>query len=223
VRKIHGMKTVELMAHLRAMHDPREWGFFEELRIGTGRGKDSEQRFDGWAIHFHPSKRNVVRCYEAKVSRSDFYTEINKPMKRRPGMRLSNEFYFVAPLGMLKIEEIPPECGLMEVFEDGHIETTVKAPYRNTIPPTWLFVSAICRRIDRPHYDEFMAYIREMNKIKHYGLIAKRVLDDHIERYRNYQFGSQEVPDQIADALGKAKEDIEDIIRRNLNEIEVDI
>jgi len=46
-------------------------------------------------------------CYEVKTSRGDFLSELKQPLKRRLGMRYSNEFYFVTPAGLVKAEEIP--------------------------------------------------------------------------------------------------------------------
>ena len=37
-------------------------------------------------------------CYEVKTSRADFLSELKQPLKRRIGMRYSNEFYFVTPV-----------------------------------------------------------------------------------------------------------------------------
>lgn len=54
-------------------------------------------------------------CYEVKTSRADYLNELKRPLKRRIGMRYSNEFYFVVPAAMLSIAEVPPECGLIEV------------------------------------------------------------------------------------------------------------
>ena len=53
-------------------------------------------------------------CYEVKVSRADYFGELRHPLKRRIGMRYSNEFYFVVPGGMLSPDEVPAECGLIE-------------------------------------------------------------------------------------------------------------
>ena len=53
-------------------------------------------------------------CYEVKTSRADFLSELKRPLKRRIGMRYSNEFYFVTPAGLISLAEIPPECGLVE-------------------------------------------------------------------------------------------------------------
>jgi hypothetical protein len=53
-------------------------------------------------------------CYEVKTFRSDFLAELKHPLKRRIGMRYSNEFYFVTPAQLVDIAEIPAECGLVE-------------------------------------------------------------------------------------------------------------
>ena len=94
-----------------------------------------------------------------KVSRADFLGELKQPLKRRIGMRYSNEFYFVAPRGLLAAAEIPIDCGLVEVctFEkmaelsyfDGETgmqcTVAVPAPWRDTPPPTWQFTAAMLR------------------------------------------------------------------------------
>lgn len=210
------MDSKTVINSLMLMHPPDEYAFFEELRIGTGYGKDSEQRFDAWAIHYHPSKRNVSLCYEIKVSKSDFKKEISSPLKRRAGLRLSNEFYFVTPKHLCKIEEIPPECGLMEVGENGTIETVVKAPFRDIMFPTWLFVAAICRRldVDRKHaYEQFLA---EDTTLKRYGSAAISVLERRAEAWRNFNDGNKEVPDIIAEELSSVKAEVEEVVRINL-------
>ncbi|MBV9267492.1 MAG: hypothetical protein JO061_15070 [Acidobacteriaceae bacterium] len=102
------------------------------------------------------------------MSRGDFLSERKRPLKRRIGMRFSNEFYFVTPGGMLGIEEIPSDCGLIEIGkaesedsqrfirrQDGffHIDpithsycvVTVPAPWRDTPGPTWQFVASTLR------------------------------------------------------------------------------
>jgi len=212
---LNKLDTKAVMARLEAMHDPTRWAFFDEMRIGTGYGKDSEQRMDGWAIHYFPSKRNVVRCYEIKVSRGDFKVEISKPKKRRAGLRLSNEFYFVTPKDLVKTEEVPVECGLMEVDEQNNIETIIKAPYRETIPPTWLFLSAICRRLDIKRLREYMHNLEEDKKLETYGHLSMEVVKEHVERWKAFKDGNKEVPDQIAKALEDVYFDIEEAIDLN--------
>ena len=99
----------------RALHVSKsEWLFLRELRVGTGMRNGSLQRLDGFALNCLPHLAMKRICYEVKISRADFLSEVKQPLKRRIGMRYSNEFYFVAPGGLLKAAEIPVECGLME-------------------------------------------------------------------------------------------------------------
>src|SRR3954470_22192929 len=80
----------------RAMHaSPAEWLFFRELRVGTGRRNGNAQRVDAFALNTLPHTAMKRVCYEIKTSRGDFLSEIKRPLKRRIGMRYSNEFYFV--------------------------------------------------------------------------------------------------------------------------------
>jgi hypothetical protein len=107
-------------------------------------------------------------CYEVKTSRADFLCEMKHPLKRRIGLRYSNEFYFVTPAGLLNTSEIPVECGLIEVglftdeerqsafvpagslihFDNNHstyCRITVPALWRETPGPTWQFVAGMLR------------------------------------------------------------------------------
>lgn len=135
--------------------DKRQWAFFEELRVGTGfrnvrKGINPEQRIDAWVINCYPSKKFERIAFEIKVSRSDFLCEINNPEKRQQALVLSNKFYFAAPKGLIGLDEVPEECGLVE-FEDGKFcKWTKKAPWRDTDNPGWQFVASICRRQLRP-------------------------------------------------------------------------
>jgi hypothetical protein len=111
-------------------------------------------------------------CYEVKAVRSDFLCEMKNPLKRRIGMHFSNEFFFVTPAGMLSLDELPTECGLIEVgkaiTEDSkrlirshsgffqvdsqngnYCMVSVAAPWRDTPAPTWQFAAAMLRNQQR--------------------------------------------------------------------------
>jgi hypothetical protein len=99
----------------RAMHSAApEWLFLRELRVGTGRQNGGAQRLDAFALNTLPYMAMKRVCYEMKTSRADFLSELKRPLKRRIGMRYSNEFYFVTPAELVTLAEIPPECGLVE-------------------------------------------------------------------------------------------------------------
>lgn len=144
------MTSNDIKGLLRArFRDPREWIYFEECPVGTG-GKGTNF-MDAYVIATWPSAGNKRTAFEIKTSRADFLSELKKPEKRRKAMLFSNDFYFVAPKGMIKVEELPPDCGLMEadVFNDA-LRLSIKspAPTRESIRPTWNFVATLLRRYD---------------------------------------------------------------------------
>jgi len=160
-------RSLDILEH--ALHASKsEWLFLRELRVGTGRRNGSAQRLDAFALNCFPHLAMKRVCYEVKTSRADYLSELKRPLKRRIGMRYSNEFYFVVPAGMLSIAEVPAECGLIEVgtatFEEWKVlikrhagffafdpdrgeycMVTVPAPWRDTPGPTWELVAAMLR------------------------------------------------------------------------------
>jgi hypothetical protein len=159
------LRILETALHM----NQSEWLFLKELRVGTGRGRHSMQRLDAFALNCYPHRGMKRICYEVKTSRADFRMELKNPLKRRIGMRFSNEFYFVTPAGLLSTMEVPADSGLMEVgkaasieewkavlakqagFFDYNAETReycvmiVPAPWRETPGPTWELLAAMMR------------------------------------------------------------------------------
>lgn len=172
LRSAELLDIVQACLHAR----PSEWIFLRELRVGTGFRNGAAQRLDAFALNCfaHTSMKRV--CYEVKISRADFLSEMKQPLKRRIGLRYSNEFYFVAPAGLLSTSEIPIECGLVEVglftnedrqsvftpagefmhFDAVHntyCRITVPAPWRETPGPTWQFVAGMLRNQQKSFRD----------------------------------------------------------------------
>lgn len=153
----------------KALHaSVNEWIFLREIRIGTGFRRGSLQRLDAFALNAYAHTAMKRVCYEVKVSRGDFLGELKQPLKRRIGMRYSNEFYFVTPPGMVKVDEIPAECGWIEAgiataeewreilkrqagffhfdpASGAFCILTVPAPWRDTPGPTWQLLAAMLR------------------------------------------------------------------------------
>ncbi len=153
-----------------------EWIFLRELRVGTGFHGSAAQRLDGFALNCLPHTSMKRVCYEVKASRADFLCEMKQPLKRRIGLRYSNEFYFVTPAGLVNLSEIPVECGLVEIgiftdeernstlapsgmfvhFDPNHkayCRLTVPAPWRETPGPTWQFVAGMLRNQQKVFQD----------------------------------------------------------------------
>lgn len=192
--------TADILSYLREKYQfdayKKQYVSFEELRMGSGFKTSSLQAIDFWCMDTWGGQ--IRTAYEIKTSRSDFLVEIKNPAKRRVSLLVSNYFYFITPKGMVKIEEIPPDCGLIEVWwtnNDHDVEctlnrneqmlstmeksnaeyaergssfcykpklelipdrkelltaqTVLQAPMRDSLPPSWNFVSSLARRMHK--------------------------------------------------------------------------
>jgi hypothetical protein len=148
-------ESSEIIDALKLRHLGREWLFFPELRLGTGYGGKWEQRIDAWAMSCYPSTGLQSISYEVKVSRSDFLHELAQPGKRQAAMEMSNLFYFAAPAGIIGLDELPTDCGLVE-FRAGKTRIVSKATFRDRERLPWRFLASVGRRIiaagERPDY-----------------------------------------------------------------------
>jgi len=159
-----------------------EWLFLRELRVSTGLRNRGGQRLDAFALNTLPHLAMKRICYEVKVSRADFFCELRQPLKRRVGMRYSNEFFFVTPANLLDPGEVPVEAGLVEAgyaspdewrailtrqngyfhydaATCGYCIVTVPAPWRDTPGPTWQFTAAMLRN------QQYMIHPGRVNRV----------------------------------------------------------
>jgi hypothetical protein len=102
------------------------------------------QRMDAWALKkswAHP----LARGYEIKVSRSDFMGDD----KWRGYLPCCNEFYFVAPPGVIKPEEVAAEAGLLVCSTNGtRLYAKKKAPYRDVEIPESVYRYVLFSRVN---------------------------------------------------------------------------
>lgn len=122
------MDASQVIAGLRSKHPKQAWLFVEEF--ANSYGFNWTRHYDVFCIALWEKLGHERRVYEVKVSRSDFQSEIKKPQKRQSALANSNTFYFATPYGMVDKDEIPEECGLIWVREDGSTHTVKKAPFR---------------------------------------------------------------------------------------------
>jgi len=100
------------------------------------------RRCDFWTISANGSSGFSATAYEIKVSRSDFRRDTHA--KQRQARLFSDRFYYVAPAGMIKPDELPDWAGLYE-FSDGQLSMKVPAPHRDKDSPTWQLVVSLIR------------------------------------------------------------------------------
>lgn len=137
-------ETLRAVLHaLRERHHAGAWAFLHEL--SSTNGQMPARRFDAWAMALWPSSGFTRVAYEIKLNRIDVERELRQPQKRREALRTSNLFYFVTLPGLLPVERLPAEAGLLEWFASG-LRTAVEAPYRDGASASWPFVAALLRR-----------------------------------------------------------------------------
>lgn len=74
---------------------------------------------------------------EVKVSRADFKRDTDE--KRRAWFSVADRFAYVAPAGLISVDELPPGCGLLEyqpgaIFASDELKWKKVAP-KKSVPP----------------------------------------------------------------------------------------
>ncbi len=158
-------KTEKIYECLDRLHEEnwslKNWITIREVRCGTGYRYQNQRSFDYMAIC--TLEGNSVRGYEVKASRADFLKDVKDPEKQKALRCFCNLFYYVAPEGMIKKEELPPWAGLIELKYDGEkywLNQAVGAPLQANFPPTWSFVAECIRNKSEKYTQE----IRKENK-----------------------------------------------------------
>lgn len=95
----------------------------------------------GWS----PEAGSVV--IECKVSRADFLRDAAKPVRKKPGLGMGRQRYYLSPPDVIQVKDLPPKWGLLWA-DKGHISVQRKPrghPERNLLEEV-RFLSSMLRR-----------------------------------------------------------------------------
>ena len=127
---------------------------FPELRLGSGYCGVAQRRIDLFIISSNAG--NETTAFEIKVSKQDFKKDIDNDLKQRGARLYSNYFYYVAPKGLIKPEEVPLWAGLLELdlldeerVKNGWFVETVPAPLHSKAMPSWGLICSMIRHINK--------------------------------------------------------------------------
>ncbi len=146
----------------------------------------SHSRMDAWVMPrswAHPSTTG----YEIKVSRSDFLKDDKWPRY----LDLCNWLYFVAPKDVISKDEVPEQCGLLEVSKNcKRLLMRKKAPLREVEIPESLFRYVLMCRAkitrDSPesmtNYDLWKAWLAEKREKQETGWLVKHKISAAVAR-----------------------------------------
>lgn len=83
-------------------------------------GKDEIPDAIGWRPYKHVGSGSVV--VEVKVSRADFLADAGKPHRVDGSTGMGAYRYYLAPEGIIRLKDLPPKWGLVEVNKRGHLK-----------------------------------------------------------------------------------------------------
>jgi hypothetical protein len=67
------------------------------------------------AIGWKPGNDCISILIECKVNRADFLKDKNKPFRKRPSLGMGDWRFFFAPRGVITVDDLPANWGLIEV------------------------------------------------------------------------------------------------------------
>lgn len=105
-----------LLDLLRARYAPPSFAFVEEVRRGTG--SLANRSADAMALSLWPSRGVFFHGFELKVSRADWRRERDNPEKAEEMAALCRYWWIVAPAGVVPVEEVPDNWGLLETSDE---------------------------------------------------------------------------------------------------------
>lgn len=157
--------------------------FASQVKLGPAGSKI----MDAVAIKKTWSPKTVIG-YEIKVTRNDFLSDQKHPLY----MDHCHIFYFVAPKGIIKPEELPDGAGLLEINESMKLRTIVKSKYRKIIIPEDIFFHIMFWKLENynrpPTKEEALQRIKSSIESKQYGnevAMKIRDLEKKLDRYRS--------------------------------------
>lgn len=154
---------------MRQTYRQPEWALF--LQPGDGTGAACRRHADAVAMSMYPSRGLTIRGFEFKISRSDFKREKDNPEKAEAVAQYCDEWFIVAPKGLIKSYEVPGAWGFIE-FADGKLRQVNKATRQQSPQPlNRHFVASLLRA--RCKEDE--GYIQ---KLVREGVKAERANDE---------------------------------------------
>ncbi len=129
---------------LRRKYSGDEWTFLSQVRNATGFSVREIRTADAMAFGNYPSRGLTIQGFEIKVSRQDWIKEKDNPTKAEPIAQYVDQWWIVAPVGIVRLEELPAGWGLQEV-EGEKIKIAKAAPVRSDpkVPPRSFWMSVM--------------------------------------------------------------------------------
>ena len=201
----HDALAADLVHHLRGMHKPAM--VWLDMQLGPA----GSMRPDVFTIERTYTALNT-RAFEVKVSRSDFLADATAG-KAQGYRSVAGALAFAAPKGLLKREEIPDGCGLIERGESGWRWARKPVISRIETLPTKVWLKLLMDGIERAHdprgqlrHQRVSEYTQQRRSEQMLGAELGKLLADR-ERARSIlQYEASRLRDEAA-ALQASREE----------------
>jgi hypothetical protein len=199
----------------------RAAGWVLLTEVGDGAGFQNRGWTDALAMQTWPSRGLELLGFELKATRSDWLRELDNPAKNHTWQTRVNEWYLVAPTGVVKVDqkELPAGWGLMVPSGKQKLRITVRATSRKRPEKVDReLLAAVFRAARNRDEDDLNAVRRDL---------AEEMTKSHVEQLKKAGEKADEYRgqlDKIRDALGSLYMKPDELKRRAtlLNELDED-
>lgn len=122
------------------------YAFLVQVRNGTGFQR-TVRTADAIAFGLYPSRGLTITGFEIKVTKSDWKRELADPDKAEDIARFCHTWNIVAPEGVVPVDEVPTNWGLIELGSTGKLRSAKAAVPQTPEPLTPLMIASIMRNI----------------------------------------------------------------------------
>ena len=144
------------------------YAYLEEVRNGTGFGREKVRTADALAYSTWPSRGLELHGVEVKISRSDWVRELEDPDKSAPIQKFCDRWWLaIADEKILAPGELPPTWGLLVVV-GGRLVCKVEAPKLDAEPLDRLMLASVFRSVAN-HYMPRANVLGELGEARREG------------------------------------------------------
>lgn len=134
----------DLIEMLRSKYPLPAYAFIEQVPDGTSVNKN--RTADAIAMGCWKSVAIELNGFEVKVSRADWLKELQQPEKSAVFQKHCHRWWIVAAPGIVKLEEMPAEWGLMEPNSSGALKIKKASSLRTPEPVSFEFLAGLLRK-----------------------------------------------------------------------------
>jgi len=158
---------MDIHSKLKDRYSGLEWATAFEVADQTG---GARRRCDMLAMGLWQSKGLYLHGHEIKVSRSDWLKEIDDPSKADAFAKRCHYWWIVAPKGIVKLEELPANWGLLHCGDNSALRVGKAATKHEPEALTFRFFASCLRAfsdqsdIEKQLKREYQRGVQDANK-----------------------------------------------------------